>query len=276
MSSPQGIVLWKGKSLLDGERIMVIATGLSGKSENRKTGAMIQTYILRRDIHPILARRLGEDKSICGDCKLRECGACYVNLAHGPISVFNAFHDSSYKEFESSDIRQFIGKNVRIGSYGEPSAVPFFVWERIANVASKVNGYTHQWKTCDQRLKQYCMASVDSIVGYNKEYDQARAMGWRTFRVRENENNPLLPDEFICPASTEGQAKTNCNNCGACGGLSSRVQKNPTIILHGDVEVMGNWRKRRYVKIMKAIKNKKRWRKDRKAIEKAFKEVCSM
>ena len=60
---PIGIVLWKGKSLLDGKRIMVVATGVYSEkaTTNRKTGNMIQTYILRRDIHPMLARRMGED-----------------------------------------------------------------------------------------------------------------------------------------------------------------------------------------------------------------------
>ena len=31
---PTGLVLWKGKSLFDGERIMVIATGIFDKSKN--------------------------------------------------------------------------------------------------------------------------------------------------------------------------------------------------------------------------------------------------
>lgn len=62
-----GIILWQGESLFDGERIMVIATGISNKSKNIKTGEMVQTYILRQDIAPIFARRLGEDFSTCGD-----------------------------------------------------------------------------------------------------------------------------------------------------------------------------------------------------------------
>ena len=35
---PIGIILWSGKSLIDGERIAVIATGVFSKSENKKTG----------------------------------------------------------------------------------------------------------------------------------------------------------------------------------------------------------------------------------------------
>ncbi len=77
---PLGLILWRGKSLLDGKRIMVIATGVFNKTENKKTGDMIQAWILRRDIDPMLARRLGEDYSICGDCKHREQSTCYVNI----------------------------------------------------------------------------------------------------------------------------------------------------------------------------------------------------
>ena len=125
---PIGIVLWEGKSLLDGQRIMVVATGVYSKSENKKTGEMIQTWILRRDIHPMLARRMGEDFSVCGDCMHRENSTCYVNLCHGPIGVFHAYLDHSYKPFEAADIELFRDKPIRIGSYGDPAAVPFEVW----------------------------------------------------------------------------------------------------------------------------------------------------
>ena len=136
---PIGIVLWKGKSLLDGKRIMVIATGIWGRgSKNKKTGDMIQTYIIRRDIHPMLARRMGMDFSICGDCKHREQSTCYVNLCHGPIGVFNALVDGSYMPWEDRDLELFKDRFIRIGSYGDPAAVPYEVWENICDV---VKGY---------------------------------------------------------------------------------------------------------------------------------------
>ena len=88
---PIGIILWQGKSLLDNQRIAVVATGVYGKSENRKTGDMIQTWIIRRDIHPMTARRMGDDFSVCGNCMHRENSTCSVNLCHGPIGVFHSF-----------------------------------------------------------------------------------------------------------------------------------------------------------------------------------------
>ena len=269
-----GVVLWQGKSLIDNERIMLVATGiLDSTTANRKTGDMIQTYILRRDMHPMFARRLGEDKSICGDCKHKEYSTCYVNLCHGPIAVFKAFHDGAYRPWQAEDISLFQDRYVRFGTYGDPAAVPFEVWETIAKASKGYTGYTHQWKKCDQRLQKYCMASVDSIKGFNKEFFQAQLMGWRTFRVRENLENELLDNEFVCPASKEAGVKTNCEHCRACSGTSSKTNKNPVIMLHVGMESMGM--RQKYIQIMKKIRDKKKYRRDYDAERKEFKKICT-
>ena len=56
MKRPNGYILWRGPSLLDGSPIVVIAIKKSG---NRKTGRMLQTYILRADQTPVEAIRSG-------------------------------------------------------------------------------------------------------------------------------------------------------------------------------------------------------------------------
>ena len=278
---PLGIILWKGKSLIDNERIMVVATGIFETTANRKTGAMIQTYILRRDIDPMFARRLGEDKSICGDCKHRENSTCYVNLCHGPLPIFRSYHDDNYKNYEDGDIEYFRGRDIRIGSYGDPAAVPFEIWENICSVVKGFTGYTHQWKNCDQRLKRYCMASVDSIKNYYIEYKKAKSMGWRTFRVYgsdtgENIYDTLQENEFVCPASKEAGVKTDCQHCNSCSGTSKDTKKCPVIMFHGDSESMGSmWRLERYMKMMKKIKNKKKYRRDYKSERKMLKKICT-
>lgn len=48
-------ILYRGPSLLDGQPIVAIAIV---KSDNAKTGNMVQTYILREDIDP--NRRIAE------------------------------------------------------------------------------------------------------------------------------------------------------------------------------------------------------------------------
>ena len=272
---PIGIILYKGNSLYDGKKIMIISTGVFNKSKNSKTGEMIQTYILRRDICPLLAHRLGEDKSICTTCKHKENSTCYVNIGQGPKSVYSAYHNDSYRDFEEGDIKYFKGKNIRIGSYGDPAIIPFEVIDYICKDANKVTGYTHFWKSCDQRLKKYCMASVDSIKDYMNEYYEANNLGWRTFRIRENEDNLLVNNEIMCPASKESGVKNTCSNCGLCSGLSNKSNKNIVILLHGDSEKMGSmWKLERYIKMMKKIKNKKKYRRDYNLERKMFREIC--
>jgi hypothetical protein len=80
-----GFVVWEGESCLDGAPIVLIVIGFSRKSTNRKTGGMLQSYILRRDVSPLEAVRIGLDPSVCGDCPHRSTasggeGSCYVNM----------------------------------------------------------------------------------------------------------------------------------------------------------------------------------------------------
>ena len=48
-----------------------------------------------------------------------------------------------------------------------------------------------------------------------------------------SENDVLLKNEFVCPASKEAGEKTSCSKCKACMGLSASTQKDPVIIVHG-------------------------------------------
>ena len=49
MRKPRGLVLYEGPSEIDGKPIVCIATL---DSRNRKTGNMVQTWILRQDVSP--------------------------------------------------------------------------------------------------------------------------------------------------------------------------------------------------------------------------------
>jgi hypothetical protein len=61
-------IIYKGPSRIDGAPIVVLATY---SNRNSKTGAVVQTYILREDINPLEASKTGADASICGTCPLR-------------------------------------------------------------------------------------------------------------------------------------------------------------------------------------------------------------
>jgi hypothetical protein len=70
MSEP-GAIFYRGPSLLTGDPIVGIVTGLDGGSMNAKTGPMVQAWILRPEIAPMEAVRENVDDAICGTCALR-------------------------------------------------------------------------------------------------------------------------------------------------------------------------------------------------------------
>lgn len=233
MTKPNGYVIFEGKSLLDGAPIVVIATGFAGKSRNEKTGDMIQTWIIRADVSPTDAFKSGDDASICGNCPHRPAngGACYVTVFQAPLSVWKAYKRGIYPTASLKELAELTaGRKVRLGSYGDPAAVPVDVWKALTFSASAWTGYTHQWHDGNaDALKPYVMASADTMA----EGFQARSQGWRTFRVRDLTETPLANNEFICPASAEAGYKTDCASCKACMGNSSKARANPVIIVHG-------------------------------------------
>ena len=239
MKAPLGIILYKGKSLIDGQMIIVLATGIGDKTENPKTGNMIQTWIMTLRMSPIEAKKYGHDFSVCGDCKHKHFGSCYVNIAHAPHNTYKAYMNDRYVPFEESHLELFRGRNIRLGSYGDPAAVPTYVWDKICSVSNGWTGYTHQWnkRFIDPALKDYCMASCDN----GTEYLKAKKMGWRCFRIRMGEAKAsgfngekyLSYNEFVCPASNEANNKTTCSKCKACMGNNAKTSKDPVIIVHG-------------------------------------------
>lgn len=224
-----GYILWRGASLLDHQPIMVVATGFDVASRNAKTGDMIQTWILREDMAPGDASRSGADASICGDCKHRG-RTCYVMVHWGVTQVWKAARRGKYQEAHAGQL-SLIGKDrvIRIGTYGDPAAVPLEIWCRFITQAKVYTGYTHQWRQDRvQPYKLFCMASVDTI----NEMIEAKVKGWRTFRVRTS-HEPVLDREVVCPASAEAGHKTTCEECRACGGLSSKARADIVIKVHG-------------------------------------------
>jgi hypothetical protein len=208
--------LWRGPSLIDRRPIVVIATL---ESDNTKTGDMIQTWILRADLSPVEAVASGRDASICGDCPLRgDRGVgrgCYVNVGQAPQSIWRAFRRRRYPRYSVAKHGPwFVGRSLRLGAYGDPTASPFEAWESVLNFAGRLRtGYTHQWRACDQRWRDVLMASVESM----EDAEAAAAAGWRTFRVRRSDGL-LMAGERVCPASDEGGKRKQCVDCYGCSG----------------------------------------------------------
>ena len=226
-----GFVFFRGPSPIDGAPIVAIATL---ESRNFKTGDMVQTWILREDIAPLDAIKSGADRSICGNCRHRGI-TCYVDVARAPSMVFDAYHRGQYIDLsdDPETVAMLIAQRiVRMGAYGDPAMVPIKQWRMLLAGSAGRTGYTHAWRRMwAQALKPYVMASVDSV----KEQDIARAMGWRTFRVR-TESEGLQVNEFACPASPEGGLRKQCITCKACDGADRPGKASATIIVHGSMK----------------------------------------
>lgn len=253
MRNKNGIVIYRGPSMLDGNGIVVVLTGLARSSRNGKTGTMLQTWILPDEFGEKVSTsvRNGKDVSVCGDCPHRplDGASCYVNHGQGPDGVKGCLDnpDSGYDSVPIEFVGELLAKLgisnplIRFGTYGDPSAVPLAVWETLASLASGRTGYTHQWdKRHAQGLRSFTMASCDT----REQAIEAQAMGWRTFRVRTGENDTLLPSEIICPASEEAGKRRSCETCKACDGnpTESTTRRSVTIIVHGLKWKVNNFR----------------------------------
>jgi hypothetical protein len=222
---PNGIVLYDGPSMLDGQPIVVIATGLRDRSLNVKTGAMIQTWIIRSDVHPLEARRTGADYSICGTCPFRD-GRCYVQIGQAPAAIYHAYHRGLYPRGTAADLA---GRAVRFGAYGDPAAAPVALWRSIASVASSRTGYTHSWKR-RPALRGLVMASCESP----EDAARARSLGWGVFRVL-SPSEQKSRGEATCLAVAAGK---QCADCTLCDGRALSV----VIPAHGGLATMSKWR----------------------------------
>lgn len=248
---PKSSIIYNGPSLIDGAPIVVICIT---SSSNRKTGDLLQTYILRADVDPSTANRTGQDVSICGDCLHRgtpdasaltgwaKGRTCYVNLGQGPRAIYASFQAGKYPSAETPEERQRMGSGrmLRIGSYGDPLAVPAHVWQELTSKATGWTSYTHQHDRATPADYKRSMASADT-----KEQAQAmHAKGLRTFRVipvrvwKEQGTASMLESEILCPASKEATearrdgSMVECSSCKLCKGSSIKA-KSIAIPAHG-------------------------------------------
>jgi hypothetical protein len=219
-----GIILWEGLSVLDG--LTPIACIATLKSNNVKTGNMVQTWIIRTDLGPVEASQAKQDSPICGACPHRQSlgGACYVNIGQAPLAVYRAYKRGSYSDLaETGQLDRLKGRAIRCGSYGDPAAIPANVWDRVAKVASHTTGYTHQTNhpRFDPAVLRHVMVSADTP----KQAAKAQKAGQRTFRVK-TEDAPMLENEIECLSDSQG---LNCIDCGMC---DSATNDKPSIVIN--------------------------------------------
>lgn len=230
------IILYQGASLINGQPIVALA---QSDSTNKKTGNMIQTFILDATVDPLEASRTGRDSSICGSCPHRGTPnnndkgqatnrTCYVTLAHAPLGKYKAYKKGVYgtktatlKEIESFGSLQ----GVRLGTYGDPCAVPNDIWKALTSKALYSTAYTH---AAINPMPESIMTSTDNL----KQSVDAWGRNERTFRVISHVDQLYKRREILCPASEEMGKRATCASCKLCGGASVNA-KSIAIVAHG-------------------------------------------
>ena len=244
--SNQNAIIYRGKSMIDPDQnIVVVAIAKSG---NRKTGNMVQTYILNDNgKNPLENSKSGDDFAICGNCphrgealtpahpdfgkyKQAKGRTCYVLLGQGVLIVWKSLQRGIYPT-ATGDQATAIGRGrmVRLGTYGDPAAVPFFVWQDLLAEAQGHTGYSHQSDIASADFRpDFTMVSADTA---SQAIDQW-ALGNRTFRVIGNVSDVIKGKEILCPASEEAGRKASCESCKLCSG-NQIAAKSIAIVAHG-------------------------------------------
>ena len=113
---------------------------------------------------------------------------------------------------------------VRLGTYGDPAAVPSWVWDQLLSECESHLAYSHQ----SGFRPDITMQSADNL---NQALDHW-AKGSRTFRVITNVDEIDKSNEILCPASKEAGRRVQCVKCKLCSGLTSNSKKSIAIVEH--------------------------------------------
>jgi len=246
MGRANGYVLYRGPSLYTGAPIVVVATGIKSGSTNVKTGAAIQTHIMPAGESPADAIRGGRDSDVCLGCIHNTAtgrGSCYVHpiilRGWGTAGTWEAWRRGAYPVADTARALHAIGRGryVRLGTWGDPAAVPVWVWAALVSGAARHTGYTHAGGGNFERfeaLRPFCMASVET----ESEAARAQSLGWRTYRVIPfGAERGRTRVEAQCPASAEAGKRRTCATCPAtlvCSGASGApVSRGIAIQAHG-------------------------------------------
>jgi hypothetical protein len=201
------------------------------QSNNSKTGGMAQIFMI--PVQWAMDFRVGDDSTVCFDCKFSNGNGCYVRKGdpmRGLISKVKSLGRKldSIPEF-SSELEEHIlfmceGRFIRFGAYGEPVLLGESLTAKICNTARGWTGYTHQWA-----LSKYSWSSKFFMASVEGDFMKkvSNKMGFRTFLVGESAEKSV-----VCPASKEGGRKAVCADCLLCSGTDGKGNCNIKILPH--------------------------------------------
>ncbi len=218
MTNYKGYVLQRGVSPIDGKPFVVIMTM---KTTNRKTGDMVQVWILRDDINPVEAIATGDDYSICGNCGHRKqpdgTRSCYVNVGQAPLSIWKAYKRGTYGKLSDLTADMLQGRKIRWGAYGDPALVSPILFATLNECAAGHTGYTHQWR---EPWAQWCKGLFQASCDGMADYLDASAHGWQTFAVIPKGSQAYSGK--LCPATAEN-SQAQCASCSLCDGAKADI-----------------------------------------------------
>ena len=245
LKNKNGVIVWEGDSQIDGEPIVLILSGLM-YSANDKTGNMLQTYILRQDVHPVEAIRSGDDYSICGNCSYRgrgkehgEVRTCYVRVETAPAQIWRIYNQDGYEKWSQVEKKlRLTHRELRMGSYGDPAAVPFSVWQNLLKRVHSHTGYTSQWRhSFSQPFRGIVQASCSNL----QDYLDAKSLGWMTYTTLPNGHSGI--DGAMKCVNESSEKTVQCQQCMLCDGVSRDI----TVTVHGTLHKQRHFEEKHYV-----------------------------
>ena len=212
------------RGTVNGQRYFVAASGFARKSSNRKTGDMIQVWIMLEDVNPVAAVQSSLDAAtICQGCPFASGNGCYVNVGQAPLAIYKS-HGRGLPMLEPRDYaKAFAGRKVRFGAYGNPTLIPLSIVKSIAKASDGWTGYFHNWKTMPKARREaynrYFMASTET----QSSLELARSLQMRVFHV-----SPVQPKNTVeCLSDSRGLTCAQCQLCQGWNKPAKSVWINP-------------------------------------------------
>lgn len=210
--------------------VVLVLTNIRGGSQNEKTGDMIQSWIFDRS--KLTEKVFGAKCDACpmmSQCYVMKGTQAHNSVRRATLKALGLLDgNTSYKVTTLEKVLPMLsGRPLRLGSYGDPSAIPLEDMRALVGAADGHTGYTHFWRSSDPAYSRFLMASVEDLAGEML----AQSLGYRTYRVlRKHETDHEVTDRSIL--CLEKSAGLSCSNCMICCGTSKPKAKHVYIYEH--------------------------------------------